>query len=119
MAEERNRTTGMRWVTAARATRIASISGSTLSRLIVRALVAATVKPAKATVYANSRTLIARNGSMRFLCVSSLCAPHSHQTELGGIHCLSSSPVIPRGSEHEEGASADTAPTRGLISSDD
>src|ERR1700687_5739060 len=76
MAEERNRTTGMRWVTAARVTRIASISGSMVPRLMVRALVAATVKPAKATVYAKSRTLIARNETKRFLCVSSLRAPH-------------------------------------------
>src|SRR5687767_8058784 len=49
IAEERNRNTGMRWAAAARPIRIASISGSTRSKLTVRSDCASAAAPSAAT----------------------------------------------------------------------
>src|SRR3990170_2421108 len=49
IAEERNRNTGMRWAAAASPIRIASISGSTRSKLTVRSDCASAAAPSAAT----------------------------------------------------------------------
>src|SRR5688572_17413312 len=53
IAEERNRNTGMRWAAAASPIRIASISGSTRSRLTVRSDCASAAAPSAATKRTN------------------------------------------------------------------
>ena len=53
MAEERNRNTGMRWVTAARPTRMASMSGSTVSILSVCVASVTDIAPSATTVSTN------------------------------------------------------------------
>ena len=50
IALERNRNTGMRWVTAASSTKITNMSGSTAPKLALRAAWATQTRPTRATV---------------------------------------------------------------------